>query len=387
MPTGPSSGMRLPDPAGAATQQSTRGRKRQSSGSKETLAAFYKEFETTLSYVSPALYTLAVEGFIHEQGRTVIFALGQAAQLDGDMPRRPATWDNPASTDPNDYVVSDEAISAAPARIHVKNYLKNPTIGPDPPALPPGTLYPINETYYRLSTSLLRNFNMQLRNTVLKFIADNAMRTILAQKFPDDGRALLAHLREQSKIPLTTSQVNSILADIDALTDAGLKFDDVASFRQYGVIYQRILSRIPDANPNKDTRAVQAMRFIKVTMNKREDVGRALYNHFGSHSVDTNDPDAVQLSICNFLEDQATVTPVKAVAEVVEEAIESASAFGEEDAALAAELSESLAEAANAKDPLRQAEAMAEAPATGRSVAGWRGVSRRPSSEPMFELA
>ena len=36
-------------------------------GSKETLAAFYKELETTLSYVSPALYTLAVEGFIHEQ--------------------------------------------------------------------------------------------------------------------------------------------------------------------------------------------------------------------------------------------------------------------------------------------------------------------------------
>ena len=227
-------------------------------GSKETLAAFYKEFETTLSYVSPALYTLAVEGFIHEQGRTVIFTLGQAAQLEGDMPRNLATWDNPASTDPRDYFVSDDAIRAAHARVHNKNYFKNPTIGPDPPALPPGTLYPLNETYYRLSTSLLRNSNMQLRNTVLKFIADNAMRTILAQQFPDDGRALLAHLRDQAKIPLTTSQVNSILADIDALTDAGLKFDDVASFRQYGVLYHRILSRIPDANPNKDTRAVQA---------------------------------------------------------------------------------------------------------------------------------
>ena len=108
--------------------------------------------------------------------------------------------------------------------------------------------------------------------------------------------------------PLTTSQVNSILADIDTLTDAGLKFDDVASFRQYSVLYHRILSRIPDANPNKDTRAVQAMRYIKATMHNREDVGRALYNHFGSHAVDTNDPDAVQRSICNFLEDQATVT-------------------------------------------------------------------------------
>ena len=60
-------------------------------------------------------------------------------------------------------------------------------------------------------------------------------------------------------------------------------------------------------------------------------------------------------------EDQTTITPVKAVAEVVEEAIESAAAFGEEDAALAAELAESLAEAANAEDPMRQAEAMAEA--------------------------
>ena len=62
-----------------------------------------------------------------------------------------------------------------------------------------------------------------------------------------------------------------------------------------------------------------------------------------------------------LVEDQATITPVKAVAEVVEEAIESAAAFGEEDAALAAELAESLAEAANAEDPMRQAEAMAEA--------------------------
>ena len=179
-------------------------------GSKENLAAFMKEFETTLSYVSPSLYTLAVEGFIHEQGRTVIFALGQAAQLEGDMHRPLATWDNPASTNPNDYEVPPEAIFAAYTRMHVKNYLKNPTIGPDPPDLPPGTLYPLNETHYRLSASLLRNSNMQLRNTVLKFIADNAMRTILAQQFPDDGRALLAHLREQSLVPLSTSQVNSI---------------------------------------------------------------------------------------------------------------------------------------------------------------------------------
>ena len=51
------------------------------------------------------------------------------------------------------------------------------------------------------------------------------MRTILAQQFPDDGRALLAHLREQSLVPLSTSQVNSILADIETLTDAGLKYD------------------------------------------------------------------------------------------------------------------------------------------------------------------
>ena len=269
-----------------------------------------------MSYVSPVLYTLAVEGFTHEQGRTVIFALGQAAQLEGDMPRPLATWDNPASTDPRDYVVTDDAIRAAHARIHTKHYLKNPAIGPDPPALPPGTLYPLNETYYRLSTSLLRNSNMQLRNTVLKFIADNAMRTILAQQFPDDGRALLAHLRDQARIPLTTSQVNSILADIDALTDAGLKFDDVASFRQYSVLYHRILSRIPDANPNKDTRAVQAMRYIKATMHNREDIGRALYNHFGSHAIDTNDPDAVQRSICNFLEDQATVTRLCANAKI-----------------------------------------------------------------------
>ena len=55
------------------------------------------------------------------------------------------------------------------------------------------------------------------------------------------------------------------------------------------------------------------------------------------------------------------ITPVKAVAEVVEEAIESADALGQEDEALASELAETLTEAATAGDPMRQAEAMAEA--------------------------
>ncbi|MEC8100987.1 MAG: hypothetical protein VX109_01800, partial [Planctomycetota bacterium] len=58
-----------------------------------------------------------------------------------------------------------------------------------------------------------------------------------------------------------------------------------------------------------------------------------------------------------LVKDQTAITPVKAVAELVEEAIESASAFGEEDRDLAAELAESLTEAATADDPLRQAEA------------------------------
>ena len=77
--------------------------------------------------------------------------------------------------------------------------------------------------------------------------------------------------------------------------------------------------------------------------------------------VRCNFPARVPAEPTVLAEDQATITPVKAVAEVVEEAIESAEAFGEEDAALAAELAESLAEAANAEDPMRQAEAMAEA--------------------------
>ena len=60
-------------------------------------------------------------------------------------------------------------------------------------------------------------------------------------------------------------------------------------------------------------------------------------------------------------ENTPTITPVKAVAEVVEEAIETAEAFGQEDAALAKELADSLAEAAASEDPMRQAEAMDEA--------------------------
>ncbi len=60
-------------------------------------------------------------------------------------------------------------------------------------------------------------------------------------------------------------------------------------------------------------------------------------------------------------EGRPEITPVKAVAEVVEEAIESADAFGQEDGAFASDLAESLTEAATAGDPMRQAEAMAEA--------------------------
>ena len=144
-----------------------------------------------------------------------------------------------------------------------------------------------------MSLPILRNYDMQLRNATLRFIKNIAYRHILSRDFPTGGRALLAHLRNLALQPLTTSEVNSVLVDIKTLTESGLKRDDVAAFREWGVIYHRILARIPDSNPSKDTPAMQAMRYIQAVIRNRPTMGQSIMNHFSSHHVNQNDPIAV----------------------------------------------------------------------------------------------
>ena len=56
-------------------------------GRRETLGSWLTEFETVLSAESPELHEFAVEYVLSDRARTVIFFSGQAAQLDGAMPR------------------------------------------------------------------------------------------------------------------------------------------------------------------------------------------------------------------------------------------------------------------------------------------------------------
>ena len=113
--------------------------------------------------------------------------------------------------------------------------------------------------------------------------------------------------RALAQTPLTTSQVNSINNDITALTTAGIKDDTISNFREFGVIYHRLLERIPAGNPSKDSPAQQAARYIQATIKGRHQVGMQLMHHFSVHGVNQNDPAAVRDSIIAFLEEQAAV--------------------------------------------------------------------------------
>ena len=56
-------------------------------GSDETLRGWIQEFQSTISVRAPHLHTLATESVVHDAGKVIIFCAGQAAQLEGDMPR------------------------------------------------------------------------------------------------------------------------------------------------------------------------------------------------------------------------------------------------------------------------------------------------------------
>ena len=272
-------------------------------GSDETLRGYVEELQSTITIRAPHLHTLATESVIHDNGKVIIFCLGQAAQLEGDMPRPPYSWHNPAPIDEASYPITREAIVSAYARLHQHAFARNPTINTALPEIPDNATYPIDTNVYRMSATILKNHNNQLRNQILATIQDVATRTMLGDQFPTDGRGLLQHLRAKAESPLKTSQVNSIMAQMDSLTDAGITYDDAKSFRDFTVHYHRILRRIPAANANKDSPPVQAMRYVKAVIKNREDMGRAIMNHFASHGTDHNNPSAVYESLCTFLDD------------------------------------------------------------------------------------
>ena len=191
-------------------------------GSDESLRGWVLEFQSTISIRAPHLHTLIVESIVHENGRVIIFCLGQAAQLEGDMPRPAYSYENPAPIDADSYPVSREAIEAAYHRLHRRALARNPSMTTALAAIPADAVYPIDANDYRVSATLLKNYNNQLRNHILSTIVDVATRTMLGDKYPTDGRALLQHLRTRAEQPLKTSQVNSIMAQIDYLVNTGI---------------------------------------------------------------------------------------------------------------------------------------------------------------------
>ena len=223
-------------------------------GKRETLGSWFTEFETVLSAVSPELHEFALEFFLSDRNKTVIFFPGQAAQLDGALPRPDYDWDNPAPSGATEYAVPHDVVVTAFHHMHRERCLRDTTLDPNNvPVVANDITYPVDPVKYACSTASLHSWQMRLRTVILKYISDLPTRHILAGQFKRDGRALLDHLRARARTPLTTSQVTSVNADIAALAKAGLKNDDVASFREFGVIYHRLLNRIPDGNPSKDS--------------------------------------------------------------------------------------------------------------------------------------
>ena len=276
-------------------------------GRRETLGGWFKEFATTLSTLSHELYEFAVDAFVSDRNKTVIFVPGQAALLDGAVTRPDFSWDNPAPSDKSAYDVPDEIVADAYAEIHRQRLLRDPTLDPTPPNVPPGTSYPVDKDKYSISLAQFRSWDLRLRNAILRFVADLPRRHMLAEMYERSGRDLLDHLRTLSKSSMSTTQVKSILADIDALIESGIKEDTVASFNEVGVLYHRLLNRIPDGNASKDSPAMQATRYMTAVINSRPDIGQSLMHHFSSRSINQDDPGAVRESIYEFLEEQASV--------------------------------------------------------------------------------
>jgi len=270
-------------------------------GLKIHMLGFFKNLEMYLSVFDPNLLLIAVHALICEKTNIVLFCEGQAALLDGiARPTHDFTWFNPASADAAAYPVTDDMVQTRYNQQHRMRCATNPDLDPhNPPVITPGTPYPLSNNMH-ISPFILRN-------TVLGLIADPATRHQLARRFPSDGRLLLAHLRELALSPLSTPQVNSLLADILDLEARGVTDDSVQAFQNWGVLYEQTHGNIPEANAARDAPPIQAHRFIKALIKGRQDVGIALMQHFLANRVNDNDPQAVKEAIIDFLETRKSV--------------------------------------------------------------------------------
>ena len=126
-------------------------------GRRETLGSWFTEFETTLSTASPELYELAVEFLLSDRTKTVILVPGQAAQLDGALPRPDYTWANPAPSDPAACAVQHGVTTAVYMKFYDGRRLRDPSLDPTPPIVPADTHYPIDGSKYVPSAAQLHN--------------------------------------------------------------------------------------------------------------------------------------------------------------------------------------------------------------------------------------
>ena len=183
-------------------------------GRREMLGSWIAEFETTLSAVSPELHEFAVEFFLSDRNKTIIFFSGQAAQLDGVLQRPDYDWFNPAPSDEAEYNVPHHVVAAAYVRLHRERCLRDANLDPNvPPVVPADAEYPVDYSKYVHSPAMLHAWQMRLRIAIQRFISDLTTRSILGRQFPRDGRALLLNLHAQARAPLSVSQVNSVNAE------------------------------------------------------------------------------------------------------------------------------------------------------------------------------
>ena len=272
-------------------------------GKRTTLAPFLTELEMNLSAHDSALYTFAVEYYVMLQnGKTVLAHPGQAAQLDGNLHRPAYTWDNPAPENADAYAVDHLAIVNAVHATYAELRLLKPDLPDTPPTVPMGSAYPIDTSLYMRSLPMMTQHDKRLRAFVLELITSPSIKFDLARRF-SGGRALLAHLRHQAAVPLTSSEVRAILDKIDALVSAGLPDDTAEAFTAFTTNYYRLLQCIPEANGARDTDATTAMRYVQVVVHNRPDIGQAVMTHLRSGNVNQNDPTEVGESLLTYLND------------------------------------------------------------------------------------
>ena len=225
-------------------------------GDQSTLLTFLSELENTLSTHDTALHTFAIHYYaMLSNGKTVIALPGQAAQLDGAIPRPEYTWGNPAPEDGDSYGVDRITVTVKHNELYVERRLANPNLPDDPPAVPAHTPYPVDKSLYVLSPPMLDQFKQRLRTFVLDHISDQAVRYDLSRRF-QDGCALIAHLFQLAALGLHPSQVRVILNEIDVLVDAGLTADTTAFFKAFlaattaSSAASRLATRLATARPS-----------------------------------------------------------------------------------------------------------------------------------------